>query len=95
MRRLTSTRREFLQRTAVAGSGITLGRITPSLLGANLPRLLRLSQFPRGRQSRCGGYNSRWLKMILLTVLGELITGYRKLDMSILVRTDPHVTMTT
>ena len=129
------TRREFLQSTAVAGTGAALAHVTPSLFGQVIPAtdavpawasepmrwaqltlveddpahfdpciLARLFQahpfrrrLPQRRRLRRllshrvpFHHRSAWLDN--RDVLGELITGCRKLGMSVLVRTDPHAT---
>jgi hypothetical protein len=129
------TRREFLQSTAVAGTGAALAHVTPSLFGQVVPatdavpawasKPMRWAQltlveddpahfdpafwldyFKRTRSDGvclsgggCVAYyptevpfhhRSAWLNN--RDVLGELITGCRKLGMSVLVRTDPHAT---
>ena len=138
MRRLATTRREFLQTSAVAGSGATLARMRPGLLWdqsssskeansvpewASKPmRWMQLTlveddpahfdaafwlDYFKGTRSDgaclsgggCVAYyptevsfhhRSAWLGG--RDVLGELISGCRRLDMSVLVRTDPHAT---
>ena len=138
MRRVSSTRREFLQITAVAGSGAAFDHVTSRPLWGQLssaaePRSLPvwaskpmrwmqltlveddpahfdpgfwLDYFKRTRSEGvclsgggCVAYyptdipfhhRSIWLRDH--DVLGELITGCRKLGMSVLVRTDPHAT---
>jgi hypothetical protein len=131
------TRREFLQSTAVAGTGAAIARVTPGLWSqvvsskesATAPawatRAIRWAQltlveddpahfdpafwldyFKRTRSDGvclsgggCVAYyptaipfhhRSAWLGD--RDVLGELITGCRKMGMSVLVRTDPHAT---
>ena len=131
------TRREFLQSTAVAGTGAAFAHVTPTLWGqaiasngappipawaskpmrwaqltlveddpANFDSAFWLDYFRRTRSDGvclsgggCVAYyptaipyhhRSAWLGE--RDVLGELITGCRKLGMSILVRTDPHAT---
>jgi hypothetical protein len=137
MSRSSVTRREFLQSTAVAGTGAAFAHVTPGLWGqvvspraaATAPawaaRTMRWAQltlveddpshfdpgfwldyFKRTRSDGvclsgggCVAYypttipfhhRSAWLGD--RDVLGELITGCRKLGMSVLVRTDPHAT---
>ena len=137
MSRSSVTRREFLQSTAVAGTGAAFAHVTPSLWGqvvssrdaekapAWASRAMRWAQltlveddpahfdpafwldyFKRTRSDGvclsgggCVAYyptavpfhhRSAWLGD--RDVLGELITGCRKLGMSVLVRTDPHAT---
>src|SRR5246127_1336162 len=138
MTRLSSTRREFLQTTAAAGSAVAIGRITPGLiwgqpsssaeskavpLWASKPmRWMQLTlveddpahfdldfwldYFKRTRSDGvclsgggCVAYypteipfhhRSAWLGD--RDVLGDLMSGCRKLGMTVLVRTDPHGT---
>jgi len=130
------TRREFLQSTAVAGTGAAFAHVTPTLWGqvvastsrdvpawaskpmrwaqltlveddpAHFDAAFWLDYFQRTRSDGvclsgggCVAYyptaipfhhRSAWLGD--RDVLGELITGCRKLGMSVLVRTDPHAT---
>jgi hypothetical protein len=138
MRRASSTRREFLQTSAVAGSGAAFDPFPSRLLWRQLSsapepkpvplwaskpmRWMQLTlveddpahfdlafwldYFKRTRSDGvclsgggCVAYyptevplhhRSVWLGD--RDVLGELITGCRKLGMSVLVRTDPHAT---
>ncbi|HEX9201475.1 MAG TPA: beta-galactosidase trimerization domain-containing protein, partial [Acidobacteriaceae bacterium] len=131
------TRREFLQSTAVAGTGAAIAHVTPNLLGQIIPSTGRevapawaskpmrwaqltlveddpahfdpafwLDYFKRTRSDGvclsgggCVAYypteipfhhRSAWLNN--RDVLGELVSGCRKLGMSVLIRTDPHAT---
>jgi Hypothetical glycosyl hydrolase 6/Beta-galactosidase trimerisation domain len=134
MNPLPITRREFLQSTAVAGTGAAFAHAAPGLwsqaptsapvpLWASKPMrwaqltlveddpahfdpAFWLDYFQRTRYDGvclsgggCVAYypteipfhhRSAWLNN--RDVLGELITGCRKLNMSVLVRTDPHAT---
>jgi len=137
MSRSSVTRREFLQSTAVAGTGAAFAHVTPGLWGqvvspkdaatapawaskamrwaqltlveddpAHFDPAFWLDYFKRTRSDGvclsgggCVAYyptaipfhhRSAWLGD--RDVLGELITGCRKLGMSVLVRTDPHAT---
>ena len=138
MRRVSSTRREFLQTTAVAGSGAAFDHLTSRPLWAQLPTSAESNRVPAWASKPM-----RWMQLTLVEddpahfdsgfwldyfkrtrsdgvclsgggcvayyptqvpfhhrsawlgdrdVLGELISGCRKLDMSVLVRTDPHAT---
>ena len=131
------SRREFLQSTAVAGTGLAIARVAPSLLGqvvtgsASVPasawaqKTMRWAQlmlveddpahfdpafwFDYFKRTRSDGvclsgggcvayypteipfhHRSAWLGD--RDVLGELVTGCRKLGMAVLIRTDPHAT---
>jgi hypothetical protein len=137
MSRLSVTRREFLQSTAVAGTGAAFAHVTPGLWGqvvaprgaevapAWASRVMRWAQltlveddpahFDPGfwldyfKQTKSDGvclsgggcvayyptaipfhHRSAWLGD--RDVLGELVSGCRKLGMSVLIRTDPHAT---
>jgi Hypothetical glycosyl hydrolase 6/Beta-galactosidase trimerisation domain len=133
---LPVTRREFLQSTAVAGTGVAFARMTPRLLGqavaagvapvtAWASKTMRWAQltlveddpahfdpafwFDYFKRTRSDGvclsgggcvayyptevpfhHRSAWLGN--RDVLGELVTGCRKLGMAVLIRTDPHAT---
>ena len=131
------TRREFLQSTAVAGTGLAFARVTPGLVGqaiaggASVPasawaqKTMRWAQltlveddpahfdpafwFDYFKRTRSDGvclsgggcvayypteiafhHRSAWLGD--RDVLGELVSGCRKLGMAVLIRTDPHAT---
>lgn len=131
------TRREFLQSTAVAGTGAAIAHVTPNLWGqaiasratepvpawaskpmrwaqltlveddpAHFDPTFWLDYFKRTRSDGvclsgggCVAYyptaipfhhRSAWLNN--RDVLGELVSGCRKLGMSVLIRTDPHAT---
>lgn len=130
------SRREFLQSTAVAGTGLALARVAPGLLGqvvagASAPasawatKTMRWAQltlveddpahfdpafwFDYFKRTRSDGvclsgggcvayyptevpfhHRSVWLGD--RDVLGELVSGCRKLGMAVLIRTDPHAT---
>jgi hypothetical protein len=131
------TRREFLQSTAVAGTGAAIARVTPRLWGQVTPagaavpasawasKTMRWAQltlveddpahfdptfwFDYFKRTRSDGvclsgggcvayyptqipfhHRSAWLNG--RDVLGELVSGCRKLGMSVLIRTDPHAT---
>ncbi|HEY4379489.1 MAG TPA: beta-galactosidase trimerization domain-containing protein [Acidobacteriaceae bacterium] len=137
MSRWSSTRREFLQSTVVATSGVAFARVTPKLWGQVAEphyiemaptwatRAMRWAQltlveddpahFDPGfwlnyfKQTHSDGvclsgggcvayyptaipfhHRSAWLGG--RDVLGELVSGCRKLGMSVLIRTDPHAT---
>src|SRR5260370_30777448 len=61
MRRHTSTRREFLQTTSVAGSGATFGRITPSLLWGQSSSSAESKSVPV-----CASKPMRWMQLTLV-----------------------------
>lgn len=131
------TRREFLQSTAVAGSGVVLAQVAPKLWGQTVlgpspatnpawaSKTMRWAQltlveddpahfdpafwFNYFKRTRSDGvclsgggciayypteipfhHRSQWLGD--RDVLGELVTGCRKLGMAVLIRTDPHAT---
>jgi len=131
------TRREFLQSTAVAGTGLAFARVTPGLVGqaiaggASVPasawaqKTMRWAQltlveddpahfdpafwFDYFKRTRSDGvclsgggcvayypteipfhHRSAWLGD--RDLLGELVSGCRKLGMAVLIRTDPHAT---
>ena len=131
------SRREFLQSTAVAGTGLALARVAPGLMGqaaaagvaapasAWAQKTMRWAQltlveddpahfdpafwFDYFKRTRSDGvclsgggcvayyptevpfhHRSAWLGD--RDVLGELVTGCRKLGMAVLIRTDPHAT---
>lgn len=131
------TRREFLEATAVAGTGAAIAHVTPNLWGqaavagtaesapawatkamrwaqltlveddpAHFDPAFWLDYFKHTRSDGvcisgggCVAYyptdvpfhhRSAWLNN--RDVLGEIVTGCRKLGMSVLIRTDPHAT---
>ena len=131
------SRREFLQSTAVAGTGLAIARVAPGLLGqavagsaaapasAWAQKTMRWAQltlveddpahfdpafwFDYFKRTRSDGvclsgggcvayyptevpfhHRSAWLGD--RDVLGELVSGCRKLGMAVLIRTDPHAT---
>jgi len=129
------TRREFLQSSAVAGTGVAISRVAPGLWGqvaaaaapatAWAAKTMRWAQltlveddpahfeagfwFDYFKRTRSDGvclsgggcvayyptevpfhHRSAWLGD--RDVLGELVTGCRKLGMAVLIRTDPHAT---
>jgi hypothetical protein len=137
MNQSSLTRREFLQSTAVAGTGAAIAHVTPGLFGqviasrgtdivaawaskpmrwaqltlveddpAHFDPTFWLDYFKRTRSDGvclsgggCVAYyptevpfhhRSAWLDG--RDVLGELVSGCRKLGMSVLIRTDPHAT---
>jgi len=137
MSHLPLTRREFLQSTAVAGTGAALARVTPNLFAqAVVPvsrettaawasRAMRWAQLTLVEDDPAHFDPAFWLDFFKRThsdgvclsgggcvayyptqvpfhhrsawlgdrdVLGELVSGCRKLDMSVLIRTDPHAT---
>jgi len=137
MNPISLTRREFLQSTAVAGTGAAFAHVTPALWGQAAPtgsstpisawasKPMRWAQLTLVEDDPAHFDSAFWLDYFKRTrsdgvclsgggcvayyptevpyhhrsawlgdrdVLGELISGCRKLGMSVLVRTDPHAT---